>query len=284
MIMSKSSISLYFWLFTIIFFGAGAVDVTAQNGVRLAFYKALPKGSASVVDSQSGTRLYYNPEEAIITNKDIASATAGKDKNYGWPIVDLRLTPEGTKAFAKATEESIGKRILIMANKRLLSAPVVQDKIEGGKVQITGSLSEAETRALADMLSAAIKGNGEEGHFPMAYFASLDNAMLDKDLERLKVLVHPKASIGHSNGWVQNKNELIDDLKTGKVSYHSIDQIRIEEKDIEQDFIRVRRKLKVEGQYEQHPFEVMLSVMEIWKKQSGGQLQLWSRQAVAIKD
>lgn len=282
--MSRRATRLHFWLFTLLFFGAGTVAVTAQNGVRLAFYKALPTGAASVVDTQTGTRLYYNPEEAIITNKDIASATAGKNETYGWPMVDLRLTPEGSKAFAKATEESIGKRILIMANKRLLSAPVVQSKIEGGKVQISGSLSEADTRAIANQLSAAVKVHAGKEHFPYAYFASLDNAMLDKDLERLKVLVHPKARIGHSNGWVQDKEALINDLKSGKVSYSEIGWENITEEDIEQNFWRIRRTLNVKGRFEQHPFDMKLSVLEIWETQADGSLQLWSRQAVKINE
>lgn len=282
--MSRRGTRLYFWLFTLLFWGAGRAAVTAQNGVRLAFYKALPTGAASVVDTQTGSRLYYNPEEAIITNKDIASAAAGKDEHYGWPMVDLRLTPEGSKAFAKATEEHIGKRILIMANRRLLSAPVVQSKIEGGKVQITGSLSEAETKVIANQLSTAVKAHVGEEHFPNAYCASLDNAMLDKDMERLKVLVHPKARIGHSNGWVQDKEALINDLQSGKVSYSEIRWENITGQDIEQNFWRVRRTLKVKGRFEQHPFDMRLSVLEIWETQADGSLQLWSRQAVKINE
>ncbi|WP_158605931.1 nuclear transport factor 2 family protein [Taibaiella sp. KBW10] len=282
--MSKRSISLYCWLLTVLFFGTGITDVTAQNGVRIAFYKVLPKGAASVIDTQSGTRLYYNPEEAIITNKHIASATAGRDENFNLHTVTLKLTPEGTKVFAKATAESVGKRILVMANKRLLIAPVVQGKIEGGEVQITGGLSEAETKTLAAMVSATIKTNGEEAHFPMSYFASLDNAMLDKDVDRLKVLVHPDARIEHSNGWVQDKNALIADLESGKVSYSEIRWETIEEEALEQNFVRIRRTIKVKGQFEKYPFDMKLSVLEMWQSQTDGTLQLWSRKAVKISE
>ncbi len=283
MIMSKKTNSLFGCL--LLLCCLMQITGTAQQKAIVGFYKALPKGKTYVTDKQTNEVLYYNPDSAIVTNKDIATTRAESTEYTGRPVVRVVLTPAGRAAFGKATRESIGKKILVLMNGRLLMAPMVLNEIAGGEVEIDGNFSMAEARALAVNLAPERARDIEEtAVYPPRYFASLDSALVHKDISKLERLLHRSASIGHSNGWVQNKNELIDDLETGKVSYQSIDQISIEEKDIEQDFIRVRRKLKVEGQYEQYPFEVTLSVMEIWKKQSGGQLQLWSRQAVAIKD
>lgn len=45
-----------------------------------------------------------------------------------------------------------------------------------------------------------------------------------KDTAALKGLLADNLSYGHSNGWVQSKDEVIDDLFTGLLSYHKIDQ------------------------------------------------------------
>lgn len=116
------------------------------------------------------------------------------------------------------------------------------------------------------------------------WIKTLDSALIRKDVKTLSVLLHPNASIGHSNGWVQGKEEVIRDLEQGLVQYMSIVPLDRIDTDEQGAVIRLRRKIRVSGLYKKEPFEMTLSVMEIWIKQEHGGMQLWSRQAVKIKD
>lgn len=45
---------------------------------------------------------------------------------------------------------------------------------------------------------------------------------INKNYDSIKLLLHDQVQFIHSNGWVQSKTEVIDDLKTGKLNYTHI--------------------------------------------------------------
>ena len=51
----------------------------------------------------------------------------------------------------------------------------------------------------------------------------LDKALVQKDTVTLKQLLHKDLSYGHSNGWVENRNEVIKNLVQGKLTYKKIE-------------------------------------------------------------
>jgi len=52
--------------------------------------------------------------------------------------------------------------------------------------------------------------------------SDFDHALVAKDSAALKKGTHHQLLYGHSNGWVETKRELIDDLYNGKISYKGI--------------------------------------------------------------
>jgi preprotein translocase subunit SecD len=60
----------------------------------------------------------------------------------------ITLTDEGTKKFADLTKEMVGKRLAITANNRLLSAPVVQQPITEGTLQISGNMTKEQAEEM----------------------------------------------------------------------------------------------------------------------------------------
>ena len=52
--------------------------------------------------------------------------------------------------------------------------------------------------------------------------SSLNKALMQKDSLILKSLLHEKLTYGHSNGWIETKRELIEDLYNGKLTYKKI--------------------------------------------------------------
>ena len=68
--------------------------------------------------------------------------------------VDIEFNSEGARLFDKITGENVGKRIAIVLDNTVYSAPVVKERISGGKAQISGSFSMDEAKDLAIVLRA----------------------------------------------------------------------------------------------------------------------------------
>jgi len=89
-----------------------------------------------------------------LTGKYLKKADLGFDQTTSKPLVLLEFNEEGAKIFEELTEKNIGKILAIYIDNALISAPTVQDKISGGKAQITGNFTVEEARTLARNLSA----------------------------------------------------------------------------------------------------------------------------------
>jgi preprotein translocase subunit SecD len=71
--------------------------------------------------------------------------------------IEITLTSVGRREFAKVTREHLHQRLAIIIDGKLVTAPVIQSEIPGGKCQITGSFTEAEAKAMAARINAAIE-------------------------------------------------------------------------------------------------------------------------------
>ncbi|MHC1701402.1 MAG: protein translocase subunit SecD [Humidesulfovibrio sp.] len=93
-------------------------------------------------------------KEAVLTGEHITDARATIEQNNNQFSVSLTFNARGAKIFERVTEENIKKRLAIVLDGKCYSAPVIQDKISGGKAQITGRFSQEEARDLAIVLRA----------------------------------------------------------------------------------------------------------------------------------
>jgi len=66
----------------------------------------------------------------------------------------LQFNDEGAKIFEELTAKNVGKPLAIYIDQTIISAPVVQEKISGGRAQITGSFTVEEARDLVRNLNA----------------------------------------------------------------------------------------------------------------------------------
>ena len=80
------------------------------------------------------------------------AATSADSLGNSQNVVELQLTDEGAKKFADATEANIGKRIYIIYDNQVISAPTVQAHITGGTAQITGMADREEAENLASSI------------------------------------------------------------------------------------------------------------------------------------
>jgi preprotein translocase subunit SecD len=86
----------------------------------------------------------------------IRSATVVTGTSSGVPQIDIEFSELGKELFAAITKENINKRLAIVLDGKLYSAPVIRSEIPGGKAQITGSFTVEEANKLAAKINEAI--------------------------------------------------------------------------------------------------------------------------------
>jgi preprotein translocase subunit SecD len=74
---------------------------------------------------------------AKITGDDLADARVQIDQQKNDPYVSMDFKTAGAKRFEEATGSSIGRRMAVILDGNVYSAPVIQAKIGGGHAQIT---------------------------------------------------------------------------------------------------------------------------------------------------
>ncbi|AEA33743.1 protein translocase subunit SecD [Hippea maritima] len=91
-------------------------------------------------------------KEPVITGDMITNATVRFGGTMNQPYVAFELNSEGAKIFANFTATHIGKRLAIVLDNLIYSAPVIQSRIGGGRGQITGNFTLEEAHDLALVL------------------------------------------------------------------------------------------------------------------------------------
>ena len=88
----------------------------------------------------------------LMTGKAIKSARVGQTE-LGAPKVDFTLTTSGTKRFGEITSRLIEKQLAIVLDGKVVSAPVIKSKIDGGRGEITGKFTIDEAKDLVLVLN-----------------------------------------------------------------------------------------------------------------------------------
>ncbi len=70
------------------------------------------------------------------------------------PVVSLQFNKEGKELFKEITERSKGKRVAILLDGSIISAPVVQAVIRDGRAEISGNFKLKEAKDLTQRLNA----------------------------------------------------------------------------------------------------------------------------------
>jgi protein-export membrane protein SecD len=98
---------------------------------------------------------YLLDKEALVSGEDLEDARySWNDKNE--PIVNFQLTPTGGQRFERATGENVGKHMAIVLDNNVHSAPVIQEKIGGGRAQISSHKGKSQQEALDDAKDTAL--------------------------------------------------------------------------------------------------------------------------------
>jgi len=109
----------------------------------------------------------------------------------------------------------------------------------------------------------------------------LDNALVNKDEKALTLVLSNDVTYGHSNGWIQSKSDIINDLKSGKLDYSKIDNTSLSIAAINRNWATVRTNTNAEGKANGNLFQLKLHILEVWLKTKSG-WQLIARQSTKL--
>ena len=144
---------------------------TAQLEFKLVDEEAMAKGDLTTISRDSEVLkirsknretgvVTMNPivlkKQAILTGELLTDARVNMgSRDIGSEIsVGIEFNAEGARLFDKVTAENVGKRLAIVLDNNVYSAPQIRERISGGKAQITGGFSLEEAKDLAIVLRA----------------------------------------------------------------------------------------------------------------------------------
>jgi SecD/SecF fusion protein len=107
------------------------------------------------VDKQTGierSQPILLENKVLMTGDMVKNAQVRIGGTFNEPYVSLDLTSRGGKVFAHITENNVGRRMAIVLDGVVKSAPVIRERILGGSAQISGSFTHEEASDLAIVL------------------------------------------------------------------------------------------------------------------------------------
>ncbi len=103
---------------------------------------------------QGGKVPYLLKAKTLMTGASIEKAEVQISDRFGEAHVAISFNAQGAKDFDRITGENVKKRLAIVLDDVVYSAPVIQERISGGRAQITGSFTDEEAKDLAIVLRA----------------------------------------------------------------------------------------------------------------------------------
>ncbi|MEI6352339.1 MAG: protein translocase subunit SecD [Candidatus Nomurabacteria bacterium] len=102
------------------------------------------------IDGSTSTKLIETGLNGNYLQKSILSFDSYTNK----PEVIVNFNTEGTKMFADITKNNIGKQMAIYLDGNVVSSPVIQEEIPGGRATISGSFTTEEAKILVTRLNS----------------------------------------------------------------------------------------------------------------------------------
>jgi SecD/SecF fusion protein len=92
---------------------------------------------------------------AVLTGDTLVDASVQfSQQGFGLPYVSLELNDKGGDIFSQVTGINVGKRLAIVLDGEVYTAPVIRERIPSGRAQITGNFSVQEAKDIALVLRA----------------------------------------------------------------------------------------------------------------------------------
>lgn len=138
---------------------------------------AAPKESRIGVEKQGEQDAVYAAfmlEPEVLSERDLRSVRVTSDNDLGAPNIQLELTPEAAKKFGELTARMVRRKLAIVIDGEIMSAPVVQSRIDGGHVSISLGRNKSQEEQFADAraLAAALESRAMSRSWSLASIAA----------------------------------------------------------------------------------------------------------------
>jgi preprotein translocase subunit SecD len=129
----------------------GNIDDASKGGIPpgdvILYQRSVDRKTGAV-----GRNPFLLKEKTLMTGEFIKDARVSLDSQFHQPYISFELTDIGAKLFEQITGANVGKRLAIILDNNVYSAPVIKNRIPGGKAMIEGSFTTDEANDLAVVL------------------------------------------------------------------------------------------------------------------------------------
>ncbi|MBL7222931.1 MAG: hypothetical protein ISS72_03675 [Candidatus Brocadiae bacterium] len=143
---------------------AGCAGVAKRNvdptilQMRLVANEAGPDTEAMTLRTARGEEAIHVQKAVLLNAADVRRAWVdAKSAAPGTHSIGLAFNKQGAEKFEAVTTANIGRRLAIVVDGKVLSAPVIRSAIRD-RAQIAGAFTLEEARAMARKISAAAGG------------------------------------------------------------------------------------------------------------------------------
>jgi len=126
-----------------------ALRGSIPQGSHLSYSRRVDRASGRIVE----TPLLLK-ETSLMTGENLESASVKLGGRYGDPYIELRFNERGAREFEQITGEHVMKRLAIVLDGVVHSAPEIKERIPGGRAVIEGTFTMEDARDLAIVLRA----------------------------------------------------------------------------------------------------------------------------------
>jgi preprotein translocase subunit SecD len=126
-----------------------AVAGNLPSGTELLYERNLIRATGAVTETPL---VVY--DKIVLTGDLLADANVRIDNRFNQPYVSIDFNAVGAKRFEQITASNVNKRMAIVLDGTVYSAPVIRERISGGSAQISGSFTSQEATDLAIVLRA----------------------------------------------------------------------------------------------------------------------------------
>ncbi len=127
---------------------------TALNGAIPEGDEILYKREENVETGEVTKTPFLVKKRTVLTGETLSGAEVRYDSDFNEPYVAITFNSIGAMIFQEVTRANVKKRLAIVLDDNVYSAPVIQEEIAGGRAQITGQFTTEEARDLAIILRA----------------------------------------------------------------------------------------------------------------------------------
>ncbi len=113
---------------------------TASLSFRLVSENESEFGS-ELLPTEDGDEKLSISKRIILSGDNLTNATPSLDTRSNQTVVNFTLDRVGAKKFARVTTNSVGKRLAIILDNKVISSPSIREPIVGGNGQITGNFT-----------------------------------------------------------------------------------------------------------------------------------------------